>query len=127
MRLVACCQGVKSISTSELSLIPYLMVVSPRPSEVSRSPASFCTVQSASPVSSCQCPTGTVQAEVALPGRSAQIGAWSAAAAAPLAHSSAAAQILIDIPRIGFHCVRDPAPSSDKRELHTLLLRLPGT
>ena len=38
-----------------------LIVVSPRTSELSRSPPAFCSDQSASPVSICQCPAGTVQ------------------------------------------------------------------
>ena len=53
---------------SEWSVRPYLIVVSPRMSEVSRSPSLLSSVQSASPVSTCQCPAGTVQALVAFPG-----------------------------------------------------------
>src|SRR5689334_1055612 len=87
-----------------LSVTPYLIVVSPIASEVSRSPPAFCSDQSAIPVSTCQCPLGTVQVAVALPGRSAQIGGGaSAARAAALAAATAAMMILS--PRIA-HSLR---------------------
>src|SRR5439155_16248605 len=98
-------------SMSERSVRPYLIVVSPRTSEVSRSPPAFCSDQSASPVSICQCPAGTVHAGVDLPGRSAQIGCSSAAAAALLAHSNIAA--MMPRPRIALVCRRGGRPSSE--------------
>ena len=74
-RLVARCHGVTSTSTSELPLSPYLIVVSPSTSDVSRSPVALSAASSrqarSRPANAQPAPC---RSRVALPGRSAQIG-----------------------------------------------------
>src|SRR3954471_5494831 len=103
------------MSMCELSVRPNLNPVSPIASVVSLAPPCLSTVQSANELSNWKWPAGTVQAWLAFPGRSAQIGCSSAAAA--LGATRAVAGIMARGPRIGALFAPRIAPGRERVRL----------